>query len=1057
MNVPLSSTITGSSPSRSTAAGPPRGADAPNEPRFDRQMPQNIEAEQAVIGAVLIDNEVMAELSVRLRPSDFYRSQHSFIWEAMLQLYDHRQPIDYVTVVEQLAKLRQTLQEARRTDDVREWVDTGIDYLAELAERVPTAANATFYAAQVRTRAVLRELIGTTVDINRDCFDFAGDLNEFLDSVEQKVFGITQRDVGKEMVTVRTVLQEVFNKLDAFQDRAGQLTGLPSGFYELDELTGGFQDGEMIILAARPSMGKCVAADTELVLEDGSLVTIEEVVRRREARLLTLDDRLQLGWTSPSDFVDDGIKPVFRVTTRLGRQVTTTASHPFLTIDGWKPLAELAAGVRVAVPRVLPAFGNSPMRECEVKLLAWLIGDGGLTGNSAMFTNLDPRVTEDFCDAVEAFGGVRANPVTDDGTRTPSWRIVRNREHTAALREQFATRVRKAVAASGSTQAQLATASGISVATLRNWMDARTVPENGSLDRFAEAAGRTVEDLLPGPREDARANAPNAVVRWLDTLGLMGHSAHTKFIPAPVFRLPREQLALFLNRLFATDGWASHLTSGQAQLGYSSVSERLARQVCHLLLRFGIVASLRRRDVKYGDERREAWQIDITDAIAITTFAREIGIFSKEDALSTCVRAVEHKRYQTNRDLIPVEVWPRIAAAKGSESWSSLAKRAGIKGWANIHAGKRAVSRQRMAVLAEALQNNALRDLADSDVYWDEIVSIEPLGAQQVYDLTVPATHNFIANDVCVHNTTLALSIARYVGLHENLPVAFFSCEMGRQQIVQNMLCAEAKLNSRRLRSGHLDEFEFGRLVQAAGKMADAPIFIDDTPGIGLREVRAKSRRLKEQKGIRAVFIDYLQLMSKPAGLGHNASREQEIATISRGLKGLAREIDIPIVVLAQLNRDVEKRTGTHKPRMSDLRESGSIEQDADVIALLHREHYYTRNEEDLDKAELILAKQRNGPTGTARMRFRAEYMRFDNPDDDAGTQLANFGGGGTAVAPPFMGDAPPSAAPRPGGGAVRLEPGEFIDDGGDDGGGGYDDYNDAPFDYDGGDVPPLL
>ena len=1043
-----------------TTAAPPPAAGL-NEQRFDRQMPQNVEAEQAVIGAILIDNEVMAELSVRLKAADFYRAQHSFIFESMLRLYDRRQPIDYVTVVEELAKLKQQLQDARRKDSAPvEWVDTGIDYLAELAERVPTAANATFYAAQVRTRSVLRELIGTTVDINRDCFDFAGDLSEFLDIIEQKVFAITQRDVGKDVVTVRTVLQEVFNRLDAFQDRAGTLTGLPSGFFELDELTGGFQDGEMIILAARPSMGKCVAADTELVLEDGSVVTIEEIVRRREARLLTLDDDLKLGWTSPSDFVDDGIKPVFRVTTRLGRSVTTTATHPFLTVDGWKPLAELAVGTHVAVPRTLPAFGDTPMRDCEVRLLAWLIGDGGLTGATPAFTSVDPDATRDFCDAVREFGGVMARPVNTDGTRAPSWRIVRDVEQTATLREQFAAQVRKAIGGSDQTQAALADAADVSVATLRNWMLARTVPENGSLDRFAAAVGLTVDDLLPGPREDARHNAPHAVVRWLRELGLMGHSAHTRQIPAPVFRLPRKQLALFLNRLFATDGWASLLESGQAQLGYSSVSERLARQVCHLLLRFGVIASLRRRAVKYRDGRRVAWQIDITDAKAIATFAREIGIFSKERALAACANAVAGKRYQTNRDLIPVAAWSEVAAAKGGESWSSLAKRAGIKGWGNIHAGVRAITRARMAQLATALDDDRLQSLAGSDVYWDEIVSIEALGLQQVYDLTVPGTHNFIANDVCVHNTTLALSIARYVALQENQPIAFFSCEMGRQQIVQNMLCAEAKLNSRRLRSGQLDETEFGRLVQSAGKLADAPLFIDDTPGIGLREVRAKSRRLREQKGIRAIFIDYLQLMSKPAGLGSNASREQEIATTSRGLKGLARELNIPVVVLAQLNRDVEKRTGTHKPRMSDLRESGSIEQDADVIALLHREHYYTRNEEDLDQAELILAKQRNGPTGSARMKFRAEYMRFDNPDDDAGTQLATFGVGG-----PGGGSAPPrgtpdfNAGPPPaaGGGAIALQPGEFV--GGAGGSGdddGYSDYGDAPFDYDGGDMPLL-
>ncbi len=202
---------------------------------------------------------------------------------------------------------------------------------------------------------------------------------------------------------------------------------------------------------------------------------------------------------------------------------------------------------------------------------------------------------------------------------------------------------------------------------------------------------------------------------WLEELGLWGKDAHAKTIPNIVFQLERSQLSLFLNRLFATDGWATTLSSGQAQLGYATVSKKLARQIQHLLLRFGIIASLKKRSVRYKKTRRPAWQLDITDAISIKNFILEIGILGKEDALAKVTDALFQKRYQTNRDLIPVEIWEQIAIAKGNETWSSLARRAGIQGYTNMHVGKRALRRQRLWNLATALENLPLQQLATSE------------------------------------------------------------------------------------------------------------------------------------------------------------------------------------------------------------------------------------------------------------------------------------------------------------------------------------------------------
>ena len=486
-------------------------------------------------------------------------------------------------------------------------------------------------------------------------------------------------------------------------------------------------------------------------------------------------------------------------------------------------------------------------------------------------------------------------------------------------------------------------------------------------------------DTAHGVQALARAER-NALTAWLEELGVMGKGAADKFIPAPVFRLTRHQVALFLNRLFATDGWATVLTSGQAQLGYASVSEKLARQLQHLLLRFGVTAQLR-REVKYLDGRRTAWQLDITDAESIRTFAREIGIFGKEEALNRAVAAVDAKRYQTNRDLIPRGIWARIEAAKGDESWASLARRAGIEGWSNVHAGKRSLSRRRLRLFADALANEELRSVAESDVYWDEVVSVEPLGMRQVYDLTVPGTHNFIANDVCVHNTAFTLNIAQHAAISAKAPVAFFSLEMSKESLVQRVLCAEARVDASRLRRGRLMDDEYARLATAAGYLNTAPIYIDDTAGVSILEMRAKARRLKSDRpDLGIIIVDYLQLM---VGKGKTENRQQEVSEISRGLKALAKELNVPVVALSQLSRAVESRPDK-RPMMSDLRESGAIEQDADVIMFLYRPEYYfgpvDKEGNSLEgRAELIIGKQRNGATGKIDLMFLKEFTRFES------------------------------------------------------------------------------
>ncbi len=222
--------------------------------------------------------------------------------------------------------------------------------------------------------------------------------------------------------------------------------------------------------------------------------------------------------------------------------------------------------------------------------------------------------------------------------------------------------------------------------------------------------------------------------------------------------------------------------------------------------------------------------------------------------------------------------------------------------------------------------------------------------------------------------TAFVLNIAQYAALQHNIPVAIFSLEMSKEQLVMRMLCAEARVDNAKVRTGYLGDRDFPRLAMAASRLSDAPIYIDDTPGQNVMEMRAKARRLKREANIGLLIIDYLQLMRGFA----QENRTQELSEISRSLKSLAKELNIPVIALSQLNRQVELRADK-RPIMSDIRESGSIEQDADVIMFIYRDEVYKQDSQDEGVAEIIIGKQRNGPTGTVRLTFRKEYTRFEN------------------------------------------------------------------------------
>ena len=239
-----------------------------------------------------------------------------------------------------------------------------------------------------------------------------------------------------------------------------------------------------------------------------------------------------------------------------------------------------------------------------------------------------------------------------------------------------------------------------------------------------------------------------------------------------------------------------------------------------------------------------------------------------------------------------------------------------------------------------------------------------------------------VAGRPSMGKTALGLNIARTVAVEDKIPVGFFSLEMSKRQLAMRLLCAEARVDAHGVRTGHLADDQWQKLSMCVGVLTEAPIYIDDTPGINVLELRAKARRLKKEKDVGLIIVDYLQLMQGPRGM---ESRQQEISSISQSLKALAKELDIPVVALSQLSRAVETRGGEKRPMLSDLRESGAIEQDADVVLFVYRPEIYLKADEAqakgiAGKAEIIIGKQRNGPVGTIHLTFIKQYTKFENP-----------------------------------------------------------------------------
>ncbi|HZK16419.1 MAG TPA: replicative DNA helicase, partial [Solirubrobacterales bacterium] len=815
--------------------------------------PQNIEAEESVLGAMLVADSALSRVidEVKLNGEDFYLEKHAAIFRAIHDQYAASKPVDELSVAEALVQ-HNAIEEAG-----------GRNYVAELAAKVPAAGNAKHYAEIVQQNSLLRRLLGAGQEIQGWVHEREGEPRELSERAERLLFEVAHKEQASDFRMLSEILHDEVDRLEKLSTGETEMTGTPSGFRDIDSITGGFQPGNLIIVAARPAMGKCLGRTSVVYCPaTGARKTIEELhesFKRGEdvwVASLTLD--LKVKKAKAQAIEPNGRKRIYRLRTRLGRTLQATSNHPILTSQGWEDLGDVSVGARIAVPRRLPRPNEtSELPDHEIVMLGALIADGSLGG-----------LTPCFCFGEES----KVLPEVEQAARAFGVRIGRGGER------------------------------GHGTATV--------------------SAGR--------------GSGPNPVTAMLKGHGLMGLRSADKFVPDAIFGLDDGQLARFLGVMYACDGHV-YCSDRLAQIGYTTISERLAHDVQHLLLRLGIVAAIRtlKRPVYDGTDK-VAREVRITSQAGMRRFCELIRVPGKEEKQAQVLERLDATPQMTNTDTIPTEIWDDVLLGKGAQSWADVSEVTGRPRNHNWHVGKRSPSRGLLAELAEATSSPALEELADSDIWWDEVASVEYAGEEETYDLDVPGLRNFVADDVIVHNSAIVANIAENVAVKRQMPVAFFSLEMSEVELAQRFIACRARISGDKLRKGQVAQKDWPKVVRACNELEEAPLWFDDSSDLGLLDLRAKARRLhaqtQDQGGLGLVIVDYLQLMRAD---DMRANRVEQVGQMSRGLKILARELEVPVLAISQLSRAPEQRHPA-KPMLSDLRESGCLT--GDSLVYLPRE-----------------------------------------------------------------------------------------------------------------------
>lgn len=837
---------------------------APSQ-ELGRTPPQDITAEQSVLGGMLLSKDMIADVVEVLRGKDFYRPAHELVFEAVLDLYGRGEPADAVTVAAELN---------RRGELARVG---GPSYLHTLISSVPTAANAGYYAEIVRERAVLRRLVEAGTRIVQMGYTAGGDVDKIVDGAQAEIFGVAEKRNSEDYHQLRDIIEPTIEEIEAAEGRGAGMVGIPTGFADLDQLTNGLHPGQMIVLAARPAVGKALALDTPLPTPTG-WTTMGEV--QVGDLVLTADGRPTRVVAATEVMTG---RPCFDVLFDDGSRLLADAEHQWLTDTrasrrgvhaqaGVRTTEEIEATLRcqTADRRLNHSINNAkPLDLPEADLLVDPYLLGTWLGDGASAT---PRITTIDHEMVMRLEGLgfRLIPAGKYG-------------YQVRLPLEVERPQRLCVVCGRTFQPKM--------------MQVKTCGR--SCGGKARAVSAKIPVLCPdcglpyagGVRCAACHAHHGTLTAFFRRLGVLNN----KHIPVQYLRASVAQRKELLAGLLDTDGTVNPTGSVQ----FTTTSPRLRDDVAELLASLGYRFGLSARRVRGKTEASSiAWTLTFTTADEVFHLSRK-QVAHKERSPKNAQR--RHLRY--------------------------------------------------------------IREVRPADSV--------PVRCIQVAD----PSHLYLAGRSMIptHNSTMGLDIARAASIKAGLTSVIFSLEMSRTEITMRMLSAESKVSLQNMRKGTMREEDWTRLARTMGRINDAPLFIDDSPNMSLMEIRSKCRRLKQRHDLKLVVVDYLQLMSSGKRV---ESRQQEVSEFSRALKLLAKELEVPVIAISQLNRGPEQRTDK-KPAMSDLRESGSIEQDADMVILLHREDAYDRESPRAGEADFIVAKHRNGPTDTIVVAFQGQYSRF--------------------------------------------------------------------------------
>ncbi len=821
----------------STALDTPRSEGrADNGRAGDRTPPQDLLAEQSVLGAMLMSKDAIADVVEVLRGADFYRPAHELVYDAVLDLYGRGEPADAVTVAAELTKRGQLSRVG------------GAPYLHDLLASVSIAANAGHYADIVRQKAILRRLVDASIRIGQLSYAAEGEVDDIVDRAQAEVYAVTERRTSEDYKALSELVQPTMDEIEAIGSRGGQLAGVPTGFADLDELTNGLHPGQMVIVAARPGQGKALAVDTPLPTPTG-WTTMGEV--RVGDQLIGADGRPTRVLAATEVMTD---RPTFEVTFSDGTQVIADGEHEW-------PASSRAAR-RAAAQR-----GN-PRSYVDDEVMQRTT-DAAATATSSYVTFGGQLLDAVGTKLGSTLHAVRRQEVDELAVIGAPNSRTRDPYREDLIVQALNGRVRKTVCWPTRAQRSRSVTTAEMAANVRLG-DGRC---NWAVETCAPLAGEERELLLPayvlgawlGDGHTAAARSTSAdpqipamiaaechddegtVRARLRTLGVLG----TKHIPMTYLRASVAQRRSLLAGLLDTGGWVA----GDGGVHLCLTNRRLTADAYELIVSLGY---------------RCAWQTKrLHRRSAETSVDYRLTFSSTDDVFWLNRKRAEHRAKRTTDSVR---------------------------------------SRSR------------------------DITSIRPVGNAPVRCVQVDNTDRlYLASKSMIptHNSTLGLDLSRAASIRQGLTSAIFSLEMSQTEIVMRLLSAEAGIPLSHIRNGKMTDDDWQRMAKKMGEVAEAPLFIDDSPNLTMMEIRAKARRLRQRHDLKLIVVDYLQLMTSGKRV---ESRQVEVSEFSRQLKLLAKELDLPVVALAQLNRGPETRGGDKKPLLSDLRESGCLTANTRVL-----------------------------------------------------------------------------------------------------------------------------